>query len=442
VQLLFHPDSRSIPSVNIVQITPGAGGMFCGNCLRDNALVAELRRLGHTTLFVPLYLPMRLDEADQSAGTPIFFNGISVYLDQKSPLFRKAPAWLRRVFDAPTLLKFAAGRAAKTRAGDVGDLTLSMLRGEDGNQARDLDELLVWLKTQPRPDAVLLSNALLVGMARRLRAELGAPIVCMLQGEDTFLDSLPEPARAEAWRTMAERCAGVDLFIAPSHYFGGLMGVRLGLRDDRLRVIYNGINLDGFSPAVEPPDPPVLGYFARMCREKGLEMLVEAYLLLRQHDRVKNLRLHVGGGCGPTDEPFVAELRSRLAARGVLGDVEFHPNLDRAQKAEFLRSLTVFSVPALYGEAFGLYVLEAMAAGVPVVQPRHAAFPEIIHATGGGVVCEPGDAQALATALEGLLINRIAARGLGESGRKAVLEGFSVRSMAGNILTALQELRR
>src|SRR5438128_6555107 len=143
-------------AMNIVQITPGAGGMFCGNCLRDNALVAALRKFGHQVLMVPLYLPMTLDEEDQSAGTPIFFNGVNVYLEQKSPFFRHAPGWLHRVFASPWLLRWAAGRAARTRAEELGDLTISMLRGEEGNQSRELNELIGWLQGQPHPGVICL----------------------------------------------------------------------------------------------------------------------------------------------------------------------------------------------------------------------------------------------------------------------------------------------
>src|SRR5213075_1249170 len=169
--------------MNIVQITPGAGGMYCGNCFRDNALVASLRGLGHQVLMVPLYLPMTLDEEDQSSGTPIFFGGINVYLEQKSALFRNMPSWLHNVLSSPKLLKWAAGKAAKTKAEDVGELTLSMLRGEEGNQARELDSFIEWLKEQPKPDLICLSNALLAGMVRKIKAELKAPVVVMLQGE-------------------------------------------------------------------------------------------------------------------------------------------------------------------------------------------------------------------------------------------------------------------
>jgi glycosyltransferase involved in cell wall biosynthesis len=417
--------------------------MYCGNCLRDNALVAGLRKLGHQAVMVPLYLPLTLDEADQSAGLPIFYSGIKVYLEQKSAAFRQAPGWLRDLFDSRRLLQWAAGKAAGTRAQDLGEVTLSMLRGEAGKQARQLDELVAWLKSQPRPDVICLSNALLMGMVRRLKTELGAPVVCTLQGEDYFLDLLPEPHRAACWSTLAERAAEVDLFIAPSRYFGNLIRDRLGLRPELVRVVYNGINQEGYrdecrvtgaanvsASLVPRPSSPTLGFFARMCREKGLDTLVEAYLLLRQRGRVKNLRLKIGGSCGPADEPFVDVLRGRLAERGLLGEVEFLPNPDRAEKLAFLRSLSVFSVPARYGEAFGLYVIEALAAGVPVVQPAVAAYPELIEATGGGVLCAAEDALALADAAEELLLDPGRASTLGETGRRAVFESFSAEAMA------------
>jgi glycosyltransferase involved in cell wall biosynthesis len=274
-------------------------------------------------------------------------------------------------------------------------------------------------------------------------------VACALQGEDSFLDALPESHRAACWRTLAERAAAVDLFIAPSRYFGNLMRDRLGLAAERVRVIYNGINLDGYGGEGRKQkgegqggDVPTLGFFARMCPEKGLDRLVEAYILLRQRGRVGQLKLRVGGSCGPAERAFVGSLRQRLRESGLLGEVEFQPNLDRAGKLEFLRSLSVFSVPALYGEAFGLYVIEALAAGVPVVQPRVAAFPELIEATGGGVLCAAGDARALAEALEELLLDPARARALGQAGRRAVFERFSAGTMAQATAEAFREVNR
>jgi len=429
--------------MTIVHITPGAGAMYCGNCFRDNALVGALRQMGHDVTMVPLYLPLTLDEADQSAGTPIFFGGINVYLEQKSALFGRMPRFLRRVLASRKLLRWAAGRAASTRATEVGDMLLSMLRGEEGRQARELDEMIAWLKQHNSPDVICLSNALLAGMTRRLKAELGTRVVCHLQGEDTFLDALPDSHREAAWHLLQEKCAEVDWFIAPSRYFGELMTRRLGLRPDCLRIIHNGIRLDGIGirhPAstARSQSAPVLGYFARMCKEKGLDTLVEAYIHLKHRGEVPRLKLHIGGSCGPADEPFVKELRRRLAEAGYVGEVAFFPNLSRVEKLDFLGTLTVFSVPASYGEAFGLYLIEAMAAGVPVVQPRTAAFPEIIAATGGGVLCEPGDPKSLADAIETLLLDPQQARALGEAGRNAVFEKFSAETMAKETMQVLE----
>ena len=146
--------------MKLVQITPGAGGMYCGGCFRDNALVSALRKVGHDVIMVPLYLPLTLDEPDQSADTPIFFSGINVYLEQKSAFFRHLPRWLLKPFTSRWLLKLAGSRAAKTRASDVGELMLSMLRGEEGNQARELDQLTDWLKQGHQPEIICLSNAM------------------------------------------------------------------------------------------------------------------------------------------------------------------------------------------------------------------------------------------------------------------------------------------
>ncbi|MBK9139800.1 MAG: glycosyltransferase family 4 protein [Verrucomicrobia bacterium] len=432
--------------MHLLQVTPGAGGMYCGNCLRDNALVSAFRRQGHLATMVPLYLPLTLDETNNSEGTPIFFGGLNVYLDQKAALFRSAPAWLRRWLAHPALLKWTGRFAARTRASDVADLTLSMLRGEEGNQARDLDEFIGWARTLPPVDAVCISNALLLGMAPRLRRDLGARIVCLLAGEDAYLDAMAEPLRSEIWRTLSERALVVDAFVAPSRYFADRMADRMRVPAERMHVLPLGLNLAGFPPPGSPGSaatrgsPPAIGYLARMCREKGLDTLVEAYLELRRRNRVPGLRLKIAGGCGPGDEPFVAELRSRLSAAGVLGDVEFHPNLSREAKIAFLQSLTVFSVPALYGEAFGLYLLEALAAGVPVVQPRHAGFPEAVEGTGGGVLCEPGSATALADALESLLLDPVRCRHLGETGQRAVHERFSVDQVARDLARLIESI--
>jgi glycosyltransferase involved in cell wall biosynthesis len=176
-----------------------------------------------------------------------------------------------------------------------------------------------------------------------------------------------------------------------------------------------------------------------MCRDKGLHLLVEAFIKLRREGR-GSLRLKVGGGCGPTDRPLVEEMKCLLDAAELGDEVTFHPNLNRAEKLAFLRSLDVFSVPATYPEAFGLYLLEAMAAGVPVVQPRQAGFTELVESTGGGLLYAPNDAEHLARALQPLLANRRLAHELGQNGQRAVFSQYSARSMAARMEEALKQV--
>jgi glycosyltransferase involved in cell wall biosynthesis len=446
--------------MNLIQLTPGTGGMYCGNCFRDNALVAELRKLGHEALMVPLYLPLKLDEPDQSAGTPVFFGGINVYLEQKLPLFSGAPKWLRNALSSRSLLARAAGHSAKTRAEDVGDILISMLQGEEGRQAREIDELTAWLKTQPHPEVICLSNALLLGMARQLKRQLNTRLVCFLQGEDAYLDSLATAYRDPAWKLLRTKAAEVDLFIVPNQYYAGVMIERLALPTSKVRVVADGIRLEGYlevrqaergvrsgneeealrPDATRSAPHQTLGYFARMCPEKGLHLLVDAFIQLRRRGTLPDLRLKVGGGCGPAEEPFVAGLKQQLAGEGLADAVSFHPNLDRQEKIAFLQSLDVFSVPATYPEAFGMYLVEAQAAGVPVVQPRFTSFPEFVQATGGGVLYEPDQPGALAEALNGLLSNPARSRSLGSAGQRAVHEKFSAEAMAQSLLAALRSL--
>lgn len=426
--------------MRIIQLTPGTGNFYCGSCLHDNALVRALRARGHDALMVPLYLPFVVEDPALAVQTPIFLGGLSVFLAQKFPRLRRVPAWLNRVFSSPALLRQLARFAGMTSARDLGEATLSMLRGEDGRQAGELDRLIEWLRPLPSPDVICLSNSLLAGMARRLKEAFHCPIVCTLQGEAAFLDDLAAPYRQPAWDLLAQRAAEVDHFISVSHYFGEVMRERLHLDVARVTVIHPGIAVENFAPAATAPTPPAIGFLARMHPTKGLGTLVDAFLLLQKENTLPGLRLRIAGAQTSGDERYVRTLAQKISAQGQTTSVDWLPNLDRAAKAEFLRSLTAFSVPATYGEAFGLYVLEAQAAGVPVVQSRHGAFPEVLALTGGGTLCAPDDPAALAAALRALLLEPAQARALGAAGRAAVQKNFTIEVMAQKTEELLQRI--
>ena len=256
--------------MQIIFMTPGSGDNFyCENCLRDKAVITALRAAGHDAMSVPLYLPPLMTDTRAGSDVPIFFGGINVFLQQHLGLFRRTPRWLDRLLDSRWLLKLAARRAGTTAPAELGQITLSMLQGEDGRQAKELDRLVDYLRTDTMPDVVVLSNALLLGIARRIKNTLGCALVCMLQDEHDFVDSLPDDFSDQAWQLMRDRARHVDMFVAPGRYYADLMAGRLGLAPGRVRVVYNGIDPEGYIPADRPPAPPVIGYLSRQVADHG-----------------------------------------------------------------------------------------------------------------------------------------------------------------------------
>lgn len=432
-------DTLTLPSMRIVLLTPGTGSYYCGVCMRDNALAKELHRQGHDAVMLPMYLPLTLDEGMASPNSEVFFGGVNVYLQQKFSFFRKAPRWLDRLLNARGLLRLAATQSGMTATADVGELTLSMLLGEDGNQAKELEKLIEWLR-EHKPDAVWLSTALLVGLARQIKEALGIPVLASLQGEDSFLDGLPEPWRTRSWEAMGQRAQDTDALIAPSQYYADLMGQRMKIPPEKLKIIPNGITITPTAPSHPPQDaPPVIGFLARFIAGKGLGLVVDAFIELKKRGHFPKTKLRCAGAMTKDDERYVATLKKKIAAAGYEADVEFLPNVSKEEKDAFLQSLTLFSVPATYGEAFGLYLVEAWAAGVPVVQPRCAAFPELVESTGAGLLFESGSVDSLIAAWESLLADPEKARGLGAKGRAAAEDEFSMPRMAERFIALTQE---
>jgi glycosyltransferase involved in cell wall biosynthesis len=424
--------------MKILFVTAGAAGMYCGSCLRDNALAAELKSSGHDVLLVPLYTPTLTDEPNVSEAR-VFFGGISVYLQQKARIFRRAPRVLDRVLDAPWLIRAASSGSISTDPRLLGELTISMLKGEDGFQRREFDKMLEWLASEPAPDVVQLPNALLASLAPPFRRALKAPVHCTLQGEDLFLDGLTRPHRAEALDLIRRHAASVDRFTAVSGYYADFMADYLSVPREKIDVVPLGINLDGFDRRVAAPDRPfTVGYLARIAPEKGLLGLCEAYVQFRRMPGVDRARLEVAGYLAPDQQTYLKEAERLLAAAGLAAEFQYRGVLDRGQKVEFLKSLDVFSVPTTYVEPKGLFLLEAMACGVPVVQPRHGAFPEMLAVTSGGILVEPGSPLRLADGLHTLWRDPTLRARLGQDGFEGVRRHYGIRRSAERMLEAYE----
>ncbi|MHC4754610.1 MAG: glycosyltransferase family 4 protein [Planctomycetota bacterium] len=430
--------------MKIAQLTPGSGDNFyCENCLRDAALVRALRDIGHDVLMIPMYLPLQSDKEQKLSNAPIFFGGINVYLQQKLSFFRKTPRWIDRVFDSEKLLDWVGRKADMTSAKDLGLTTISMLRGEHGKQIKELLRLIDWLDCpQNKPDMVCLSNILLAGLVRQIKTTLGVPVICLLQDEDGFLDGLTSPYSEQAWQIIAERSHEIDAFVSVSEYFAEVMKKRLNLDSDKMHVVYTGIPTDKYEPADVRPDIPVIGFLSRMCSQKGLDSLVDAFIILKDNDSLKNAKLRIAGGKNPSDNDFIEMLKTKLDSVDMLGDVEFHGDFDQDSRHDFLRSLTVLSVPEKTPVAYGLYVLEALAAGVPVVEPDFGVFRELIRETGGGALYEPGNVNALAQALEKVLLDADYAHQLGITGREAIVSKFDITQTAAEMTRIYEKVTK
>lgn len=428
--------------MRIAYITAGAAGMYCGSCLHDNTLAAALIRLGWDALLIPTYTPIRTDEKDVSQKR-VFFGGINVYLQQKCSLFRYTPWFVDRLLDLPRLLRWVSRFAVRTRAEDLGELTLSMLQGEHGRQRKELAKLVAWLEQDIKPDIIHLTNAILAGVVPELKRRLKVPILCSLQGDDIFTESLPESFKKRCLALIQERCREIDGFIATSHYYADFMARYFAIPRQKIDVIWPGLNLTGHGgERSSTPQPFTVGYFARICPEKGLHNLVDAYIALRRMPGTPPCRLRASGWLGANYRTYLEEQQKKLADAGLLDEFEHVESPGHAQKVRFLHEIDVLSVPTVYHEPKGLYVLEALANGVPVVQPRHGSFPELIEATGGGLLVEPGDTVALAGALRELMDNPEKRKQLSRSGKETVHRHFHAERMASETLAVYARFLR
>jgi glycosyltransferase involved in cell wall biosynthesis len=433
--------------MKILYLTAGAANMYCGSCLRDNALASELIRAGHDVMLLPVYTPTLTDERNVSRPDKVLFGGISVYLQQHASVFRRTPWLIDKLWDSTAALKLAARRSIPVNPKLLGELTVSMLRGEDGLQRKEFDKMAHWLREQEKPDIVTLPNSLLLGLARAIKQALGCPVVCTLQGEDLFLDGLDANYRRESLELIRQSVAHVDAFIAVNESYGEFMSGQLGIPASKMRVVPLGINLADYETQHQTTDAVAtgaraftVGYFARVAPEKGLHVLCAAYQRLRQREdgAPQAMRLEVAGYLAPEHENYLRGIERQMHEWGLAAEFHYRGALGREEKIAFLRKLDVLSVPATYDEPKGISLLEAMACGVPVVQPRRGGFTEIVERTGGGLLVAPDDAGALAAGIYELWKDPARAAELGALGALGVREHYSVARMAERALEVYQ----
>jgi glycosyltransferase involved in cell wall biosynthesis len=392
--------------MKVVYLTAGAAGMYCGSCMHDNQLAKAMREQGIDCVLQPVYTPIRTD-GESLATENVFFGGIHIYLLQQMPWLRHVPKPLMRMLDWPPLIRWVTKRASSTDAAKLGALSVSMLKGTNGYQADEVRRLVRWMADEMKPDAIVLSNLLIGGALPEIRESLpNAKIAVVLQGDDIFLDHLPQPYHDEAIKLCSGLINCIDHVIVNSQFYGQKMGSLLSIPTEKIAIVPLSLDLSPYARA-NPDDsgPFRLGFLARIAPEKGVHHLVDAFIELAAQEQHADLHLHVAGWLGESNRSYFDELVERIESAGLSDRFQYHGSPDLEGKVKFLQSLHLLSVPTDYEEPKGLFVLESLASGVPVVQPNHGAFGELVRSTRGGVTFAPGDKDELCQSIQRLKLD-------------------------------------
>ena len=395
--------------------------MFCGSCMHDNALAKSLSEIGYDIQLVPTYTPIRTDEPDFSVDQ-VFFGGINVYLQQKIPPLRWLPNFLDRFLDNPNLIRRVTSRTIDMPPEQLGKLAVSMLKGMHGNQRKEVRRLCNWLANDAKPDIIVFTNALIGGCIPEIKRRLGIPVLVTLQGDDVFLDSLPEKYRTQCIAAIKSIAEQVDGLIVHSEFFRNYMCEYFKLPPDKIHVTPLGIDVEEFSVGERDTliTSKTIGYLARLAPEKGLHQLVDVFVALKQSGNFPDLKLRIAGWLGTQNESYANENFQKIEAAGFGNDFEYIGSFEKSEKITFLHSIDLFSVPTVFKEPKGLYALEAMACGIPIVQPSHGSFPELIGQSQGGLLFEPDNMLDYQSTLEELLNDVELAQQLGSQGQAYV----------------------
>jgi len=427
--------------MKIVYLITGSGGSFyCGNCYRDMIYLRAIRKVpGISANAIPLYLPPDTENGESGFDRSVFFGAISMYLREKVPFLRNMPAVFDKLLDTAPMLKLAARRSGTTNTEGLEDMTLSMIKGEKAFPEKELIRLVKYLTENGKPEIIHLSNALIIGLARQLKRHLDVKIVCSLLNEDDWIEEMAEPYRSDAWKLIAEEAANVDTFITPSNYYKELFIAKTGYSGNNIHIIPLALDTTHLKVLPKKNNFPAVGFFSRINSPNGFDKLVDAFIYLKKENRLPGLTLHVSGGYTGSDKPFINKQMRKIKSNGLSDYIKIYSEFHGEGKEEFFSSIDIMSVPVRKHDGYGLYILEANAAGVPVLQPETGAFPEIISLTGGGITYAEDTVEGLASSLVKLFNNNDLRTTLGEKGRENVLRELSLSRMSDGLSVAYSE---
>ena len=217
-----------------------------------------------------------------------------------------------------------------------------------------------------------------------------------------------------AWLRWSGALASIRRFIAPSD-FVACKARAFGLPEDRLMTIHFFAPVDKW-PASAAPDHGPITFIGRLYRQKGAHVFLEALS-----------RLHLPGGQRVViagDGPELARLKAQAERLG-LAQVTFAGALDEVGVRRLLEESRFVVVPSIWYEVLGIVILEAFAVGRPVVAAAVGGIPEAVIHGQTGLLCQPGDAEALADQIATLLASPTQAAEMGKAARRYAETAFS-----------------
>jgi len=422
--------------MKITYLIPGSGDNFyCDNCQRDTLYVSWLKKLENIEISaIPLYLPPGEKNFGSEIENEVFFGAVSLYLKEKVPLFKSLPSFVDKILDSPALLSYAAKQAGTTNPDGLEQTTLSMIRTNDPSRKKEIIRLSNFISESGGTDIIHISNALIMGLAVQLKKAIGKPVICSLQNEDDWINEMKEPYQTQAWELIAEEEKHIDLFITPSEYFKTFIISKTGINPEKIFVVPSALEIVPEEMMRSIPESPSIGFYSRLNRMNGLDKLIDAFIILKNRNTHPGLKLHLSGGYTSDEKGYIKEQTTKLKNEGFENDVVLYNAFSGSQKQAFFNSIDLLSVPVLKYDAFGLYLLEAISYGVPVVQPDTGAFREIIESTHGGVLYAEDSVEKLADTLDEVLRDRESLRSIGLKGREIINENHTPKAMAMGII--------
>jgi glycosyltransferase involved in cell wall biosynthesis len=436
-----HRENRTMNMKIAFLITGSGGSFYCSNCYRDMLYFRAVKMAeGVTAAAIPLYLPPEKIYSESGFDPNVFFGAISLYIREKIPFMEQMPSFIDKLLDSPPLLRIAAKQAGTTRTEGLEHLTLNMIDSHQSSREKEVERLVKYMNSTGKPDVIHLSNALIIGLARQIKNLSDVKVVCSLQNEDDWINDMAEPFQSQAWKMIANESVNIDAFISPSRYYRDFFISKTGISGDKIKVVPSGIESFEIQERKRIGNPPAIGFFSRVSKHNGFDKIVDAFIMIKSGKKYSDLTLHVCGGYTSDDKPFIKEQIKKIKDHGFKSSVHIYPEFVGSAKQNFLSSIDIMSVPVRKPDAYGLYILESNAAGIPVVQPATGAFPEIIDMTGGGITYSPDTVDELASNVMKLLHDKVLADSYGKAGSNAVKEKLTLSHMSSDLISMYKSL--